>query len=97
MVHDFGHMHWQMKKTSQRVSVDIDASLSFLDADDRNSPALYSTADLGFHFDPVYAYEVIRQYPDNVLWLVPKGMQAAFHLINVKVIGDPNGRMIPSS
>lgn len=56
---------------------------------------LYSTADLGFHFNPVYAYEVIRQFPDNVLWLVPKGMQAAFHLINVKVIGDPDGCMTP--
>jgi hypothetical protein len=98
MVHDFGHMCRKLKKTSRTVLVDMGASLSFHDADDRSSPALYLASlyrRFGFPFDHVYAYEVTPQYPEDVFRLVPEDMQAAFHWINVGVSGDPDSQMNP--
>jgi hypothetical protein len=100
LVHDFGHMCRQLKRTSRIVLVDMGASLTFHHEYDIDSPALYLASlyrKFGFPFDHIYAYEAKQQDPKLIFSLVPDDMQAAFHWINDAVSPDENSTKNPFS
>lgn len=60
LVHDFGAICRNLKRTSRTVLVDMGASLDFHHADD-SVPAVYLTElhrKFGFPFDHIYAYKI---------------------------------------
>jgi len=87
LVHDFAQMCRNLKPHSRNILIDMGASLDFHHG---NQPAVYLTeiyAKFGFPFDHVYAYEITPKEPAKVYEMVPDGLQAAYHWINVAV--DP--------
>ena len=89
LVHDFGHMCRQLKKTSRIVLIDMGASLEFHQAmETRLSPPIYLTSvyqKMGFKFDHIYAFEITPASPGTVFELVPETLQSAYHWINIGV------------
>jgi len=98
LIHDFGHLCRQLKRTSRIVLFDMGATLSF-GAKKWPSPVLYLVRlfeKFGLPFDHIYAWELNRKDP-NVLFKeeLPANMDAAYHFINVGVSDDPASRQNP--
>lgn len=98
IIHDFGHLCRQLKRTSRIILFDMGATLSF-GAKKWPSPVLYLVRlfqKFGLPFDHIYAWEINRKDP-NVLFKeeLPPNMDAAYHFINVGVSDDPASRQNP--
>lgn len=96
MVHDFGAMCRKLKPMSRTVFVDMGASLSFHGS--QLSPPLFIMklfGRFGMPFDHVYAFEIKRADPNNVINLVPDQFLSAYHWINVGVSADPTSKQNP--
>jgi len=92
MVHDFGNMCHNLKKTSKTILIDMGASLQFHagNGEDKN-PALYLPKlyqKFGMKFDHIYAYEINQKDTNEVYNLLPEDMQASYHWINMGVSGE---------
>ena len=88
LVHDFGAICRNLKKTSRIVFVDIGASLSFHESLDAESPTMYLLRlfrKFGLPVDHVYAYEVTPTPPGDVFDALPLELIPAYHWINVGV------------
>ncbi len=94
LVHDFGTMCRNLKRTSRIVLVDMGASLQFYG----ESPALY-LMDLfrrfGFPFDHIYAFELKPTEPAEVYKNLPPHFMSAYHWINVGVSVEPGNVLNP--
>jgi hypothetical protein len=75
------------------------ASLDFLHKEQsKEQPAVYLThlyQKFGFHFDHIYAYEVLKKEPELVYRQIPDDLKAAYHWYNVGVVSDPQNSQNP--
>ncbi|KAI2498567.1 hypothetical protein MHU86_15911 [Fragilaria crotonensis] len=97
LIHDFGAMCKQLRKTSRIVFFDLGASLNF-HGGKHMSPALKLAAlyrKFGFPFDHFYAFEIKKSDSQMVFDKVPLELLAAYHWINVGVSPDVSSRNNP--
>ncbi|GAX23192.1 hypothetical protein FisN_39Hu012 [Fistulifera solaris] len=96
LVHDFGTMCRNLKRTSRIVLVDMGASLQFHGKED--SPALYLINlfhRFGLPFDHIYAFELKPTEPAEVYQKLPPPIMSAYHWINLGVSVEPGNVLNP--
>lgn len=97
LVHDFEAMCLNIKSTSQRVLIDMGASLDFHGKTNQPIVTLLSLYEkFGFHFDHIYAFEINHIDPKRVFEdLLPEKYLKSYHWINTGVSHEERHRMNP--
>ncbi|KAL7564197.1 hypothetical protein ACA910_021624 [Epithemia clementina (nom. ined.)] len=89
LIHDFASLcRRKLHKHGRTVFFDLGASLDFHTKRGELSPAIYITQTyqkFGFHFDHIYAYEMVPKNATLVYQQVPDELKAAYHWYNVGV------------
>lgn len=95
LVHDFEHMCYKLKPTSQIILIDMGASLDFHGAYQPIIALMSLYEKFGFMFDHIYAFEITPKDPNHVYQQIPEKYLKSYHWFNVGVDSTEGHKMNP--